>query len=36
MGCHDELLARPDGAYAMLYQMQLLESRKGDRRMVPS
>ena len=36
MGCHDELLARPDGAYATLYQMQLLESRKGDRRMVPS
>jgi subfamily B ATP-binding cassette protein MsbA len=36
MGCHDELLARPDGAYAALYQMQLLESRKADRRMVPS
>ena len=31
-----ELLARPDGAYATLYQMQLLESRKGDRPMVPS
>ena len=36
MGRHDELLARPDGAYATLYQMQLLESRKGERRMVPS
>jgi subfamily B ATP-binding cassette protein MsbA len=36
MGCHEELLARPDGAYAALYQMQLLESRKGERRMVPS
>jgi subfamily B ATP-binding cassette protein MsbA len=36
MGCHDELLARPDGAYATLYQMQLLESRKDDRPMVPS
>ena len=36
IGCHDELLARPDGAYATLYQMQLLESRKTDRRMVPS
>jgi hypothetical protein len=30
------LLARPDGAYASLYQMQLLEGRKGERRMVPS
>ena len=37
IGRHDELLARPDGAYAGLYQMQLLESRKGERtRMVPS
>jgi subfamily B ATP-binding cassette protein MsbA len=36
MGRHDELLARPDGAYASLYQMQLLEGRKGERRMVPS
>jgi subfamily B ATP-binding cassette protein MsbA len=36
MGCHDELLARPNGTYAALYQMQLLESRKADRRMVPS
>jgi subfamily B ATP-binding cassette protein MsbA len=36
IGCHDELLARPNGAYATLYQMQLLESRKGDQRMVPS
>jgi subfamily B ATP-binding cassette protein MsbA len=36
MGCHDELLARPSGTYAMLYQMQLLENRKAERRMVPS
>jgi subfamily B ATP-binding cassette protein MsbA len=36
IGRHDELLARPDGAYATLYQMQLLESRKAERRMVPS
>ncbi len=36
VGRHDELLARPDGAYAALYQMQLLEGRKGERRMVPS
>ena len=36
VGRHDELLARPDGAYATLYQMQLLEGRKGERRMVPS
>jgi ABC-type multidrug transport system fused ATPase/permease subunit len=36
VGRHDELLARPDGAYSSLYQMQLLEGRKGERRMVPS
>jgi subfamily B ATP-binding cassette protein MsbA len=36
MGRHEELLARPDGTYAMLYQMQLLESKRGERRMVPS
>ena len=36
MGRHDELLNRPDGSYAALYQMQLLESRKGERRLVPS
>ena len=29
IGRHDELLARPDGTYATLYQMQLLEGRKG-------
>ena len=29
VGRHDELLARPDGAYATLYQMQLLEGRKA-------
>jgi subfamily B ATP-binding cassette protein MsbA len=35
-GRHDELVARPSGTYAMLYQMQLLEGRKAERRMVPS
>jgi subfamily B ATP-binding cassette protein MsbA len=34
-GCHDELLARPSGAYSRLYQMQLLEGRK-ERRLTPS
>ncbi len=32
VGRHDELMARPDGAYAALYQMQLLATRKGDRK----
>jgi subfamily B ATP-binding cassette protein MsbA len=36
VGRHDELLARPSGAYAALYQMQLLEMRRPERRMVPS
>jgi subfamily B ATP-binding cassette protein MsbA len=36
MGRHDELLARPSGAYATLYQMQLLETRKAERRAVTS
>jgi subfamily B ATP-binding cassette protein MsbA len=36
VGRHDELLARPDGHYATLYQLQLLEVRKAERRMVPS
>jgi ATP-binding cassette subfamily C protein CydCD len=36
VGRHDELLARPDGTYATLYQLQLLEGRKAERRMVPS
>ena len=36
VGRHDELLDRPAGTYAMLYQMQLLEGRKAERRMVPS
>src|SRR5215467_4343266 len=34
VGRHDELLARPDGTYATLYQMQLLEGRKAERRAV--
>jgi subfamily B ATP-binding cassette protein MsbA len=36
VGRHDELLARPDGTYAALYQLQLLEGRKAERRMVPT
>jgi subfamily B ATP-binding cassette protein MsbA len=36
VGRHDELLARPSGTYAALYQMQLLEGRKMERRVVPS
>ena len=36
IGRHDELVARPSGTYALLYQMQLLEGRKSERRMVPS
>ena len=36
VGKHDDLVTRPDGTYAALYQMQLLESRKGVNRMVPS
>src|SRR6202008_3720255 len=28
VGRHDELLVRPDGTYATLYQMQLLEAKK--------
>jgi ATP-binding cassette, subfamily B, bacterial MsbA len=36
VGRHDELLARPAGAYATLYQLQLLEGRKAERRVEPS
>jgi subfamily B ATP-binding cassette protein MsbA len=36
MGRHDDLLTRPAGAYATLYQMQLLETRKADKRAVTS
>jgi subfamily B ATP-binding cassette protein MsbA len=36
VGRHDDLLSRPAGVYAALYQMQLLEGRKAERRMVPS
>jgi subfamily B ATP-binding cassette protein MsbA len=37
IGKHDELLARPSGVYAALYQMQLLEQKKGaDRRILTS
>jgi ATP-binding cassette, subfamily B, bacterial MsbA len=31
VGRHDELLTRPDGTYAALYQMQVLEARKTER-----
>jgi subfamily B ATP-binding cassette protein MsbA len=34
MGRHDELLARPDGVYATLYQLQLLERRKEERQSI--
>jgi ATP-binding cassette, subfamily B, bacterial MsbA len=36
VGRHDDLLARPSGAYATLYQLQLLEGRKAERRVEPS
>jgi len=36
IGRHDDLLARTDGAYAALYQMQQLEHKKVDRRMAQS
>jgi ATP-binding cassette subfamily B protein len=36
VGRHDELVAKPDGTYAMLYQLQLLEGRRAERRLVPS
>jgi subfamily B ATP-binding cassette protein MsbA len=35
IGRHDELLANADGTYATLYQLQLLEGRRHERRMVP-
>jgi subfamily B ATP-binding cassette protein MsbA len=36
IGRHDDLVTRPGGPYAALYQMQLLESRKGERRLAMS
>ena len=36
IGRHDDLLARPDGVYAALYQLQLLEGRKTEQGMVTS
>jgi len=35
VGRHEDLVTRPDGPYATLYQMQLLESRR-ERRVMPS
>jgi subfamily B ATP-binding cassette protein MsbA len=34
VGRHEELVARPSGAYATLYELQLLETRKTDRRAI--
>jgi ATP-binding cassette, subfamily B, bacterial MsbA len=36
IGRHEELLGRPNGVYASLYNLQLLEGKKAERRMVPS
>jgi subfamily B ATP-binding cassette protein MsbA len=36
MGRHDDLLARPDGVYAGLYEMQLLEDKRDRRRGAPA
>src|SRR5438067_1176602 len=36
IGRHDELLANTEGTYSTLYQLQLLEGRRAERRMVPS
>ena len=36
IGRHDDLLANTDGTYATLYQLQLLEGRRAERRMVAS
>jgi subfamily B ATP-binding cassette protein MsbA len=36
VGRHDDLVSRPGGPYAALYQMQLLESRKGEKRLAMS
>jgi subfamily B ATP-binding cassette protein MsbA len=36
IGRHDELLSKASGIYAQLYQQQLLEGRRVERRMVPS
>ena len=36
IGRHDDLVAQPDGTYATLYQMQLLENRRAERRVMPS
>ncbi len=36
VGRHDDLVARVGGTYATLYQAQLLEGRRAERRMVPS
>ena len=33
IGRHDELVARPNGVYAQLHQMQLLESKHDSRQL---
>jgi subfamily B ATP-binding cassette protein MsbA len=35
-GRHEQLLANPEGTYATLYQMQVLEGRSEGQKMVPS
>src|SRR5207244_12121319 len=34
VGRHDELVSRPNGTYAALYQMQMLETPRSDRKVV--
>ena len=36
IGRHDDLLANSEGTYSTLYQLQLLEGRRSERRMVTS
>jgi subfamily B ATP-binding cassette protein MsbA len=36
VGRHEELVGRPSGAYAALYEMQLLEGRKAEKRLMTS
>jgi subfamily B ATP-binding cassette protein MsbA len=36
IGRHEELVGRPSGAYAALYELQLLEGRRAERRFMTS